>query len=791
MVKKKVYGQKKRILSLLLAFSMVFALSGCGNGTQDSTAPTAGSAGEGGMQDGKEGGGDAAGADTTGAMGRYVEKEIDLTDRLSSAMGICEREDGSLVVLDAVKGFLISQDKGETWNIETPDWLASMREKMYYVSEIGMAPDGTVGVIYDMGTEEDDYNPVMDLILSDGTTVPVEIELTEDDEYIRQMAITKDNRIFVRTVCGNIYEVYRDGSGESLLPTTEYFSRMYLEGNLIIRDWDGRFGIAPALYDMEAGAEIEDGVLSDFVSENYNDRYFNGDSDCSMYILPDEDSVLYLIGDKGIHRHVIGGNMMEQIVDGNLSMLSNPSYSIVSALVLDDNEFLVLFSNHKLIRFTYDPNVPTVPENVLTIYSLREDEDMRQAVSMYQSKNPDVFVSYEIGIAEGDSATREDAVKKLNTEIMAGTGPDLIMMDELPFDSYVEKGLLLDLTDYLREYSVKEPLYDNIIEALKVDGKAYVAPATFHIPLLMGAEDKISAITDLDKFAEAAEALREEHPGDDIIGICDAGGVMNRFAAVSAPRWLADDGTLNREIIGEYLEQCKRIYDAQMDGIGADVLEYYARLDEQNLGTLSQSTWRIDWEIATDIFQYISGDKYLLSGWLVSPYAYDECLSLERTKGFEDSGFCDMQGQCSNVFKPNTLLGISAASTQPDAAKAFMDFFLSAEAQEHYYSFPLNKEAYDRQAAVPEDYVSEDGAYGYLTLVTEDGTYAEFTVYTANDEQAAKLKAKFAALDTAYMQDAILEDAVFSGGSSYVAGEASLEEALDNIERQAAIYMAE
>ena len=621
--------------------------------------------------------------------------------------------------------------------------------------------------------------------------MPVEIALTEDDQYINQVVMAKDNRIFVRTVGGNFYEVYKDGSGEVLPLTQEFCQAFYMEENLFIRDKGGYNGETPVLYDVDAGQEIEDEVLAEFVRENYSDRYYNGKYNCSMYILQDSNSVLYLIGEKGIHRHVVGGNMMEQVVDGNLSMLSNPSYSIISALMLDEDEFIVLFSNHKLLHFTYDPNVPTVPENVITIYSLREDEDMRQAVSMYQSKHPNIFVSYKIGITDGDAVTREDALKKLNTEIMAGAGPDLIVMDELPFDSYVEKGLLLDLTDYLREYSVKDPLYDNIIDALKVDGKAYVVPATFNIPILMGRKDIISDITDLESFGEAVEILREEHPGDDIIGICDATGVMNRFAAVSAPEWLTENGTLNRESIGSYLEQCKRIYDAQMDGIRVDILEAYARFNEQNFGTSSQSMWRINWAIAHDIFDYISEDKYLLSGWLESPHAYDECISLEKTEGYEDSEFIDMQGECAHVFKPNTLLGISSVSTQPDAAKAFMDFFLSAETQGNYYSFPINKAAYDTQAAVDENYIGEDGAYSALSLWTEDGMSVSFTVYLADAEQTAALQEIFASLNTAYIQDGTLEDAVFEGGSAYIRGEASLEEALDYIEKQVAIYMAE
>lgn len=778
---------KRKILNLLLIISITLSLAGCGKGAGGSDtadAPGIGGTGDAAYNSQKDGDGAAA-------MGRYVETEIDLSDIAYDPKGLYQLEDGSLVIPDGVQAFLVSRDNGDTWNVETPDWMLAMLEKRYYISDTALAPDGTAGVIYDSITDDDDYTPVMELILPDGTIVPVEIELTEDDRYFRQMEMTQDNRIFVSTTGGNIYEVYKDGSGEKALQTPERCQKFYLEENLLIRDKDGDRNETPSLYDIDTEEEIEDEVLADFVRENYADRYYNGSRDCTMYMLPEDASVLYLIGSKGIHRHVLGGNMMEQVVDGALSMLSNPSYTITSAVILEDNAFLVLFSNRKLIRYTYDPDVPTVPSDVLTIYSLRDDEDLRQAVSMYQSRNPSVFVSYEIGITDGSSVTREDAVKKLNTEIMAGTGPDLIVMDDLPFDSYVEKGLLLDLTEYLQEYSAKEPLFGNIIDALKVDGKAYVVPATFHVPMLMGKKEQLLTLTDLSKVGEAVEELRAEHPGADIIGICSADGVMNRFAPVSAPEWLAEDGALNREVIGEFLEQCKRIYNAQMDGIDPEIIVAYEHIGEEYRATSSASMWRIDWGIAWSIFEYISGAEYLLSGWVESPHSYNECTSLERTEGFADSGCVDMKGRCTQVFKPNTLLGISAASTQTDMAKDFMAFFLSADVQANYYSFPLNKEAFDIQYTPDENYTAEDGAYSYMRMSSEDGTVIDFVGYFLKDEQIAELKEKFSALNTAYVKDSILEDAVYNGGSAYMDGTLTLEEALNEIEKRVAIYMAE
>ncbi len=779
---------RRKILSVVLALTLAFMLPGCGKDAVESDVPGIGNA-EG--ADAQAQGGENSDNASSSAMGRYVETEIDLSEQLHDAQGLYKLDDGSLVIPDGVQGLLVSRDKGSTWELETPEWMLDMLTNGYYISEMAMAPDGTIAVLYDESMDSE-YQPIMSLILPDGTFVPVEIEMTEEDKYVVQFATTKDSRIFCRTICGNIYEVQKDGSSAPLSQAQEFCSRFYMAGELLIRDTDGHKDKTPSLYDTSSEMFIEDEVLASFIRENYNSRYYDGNYACSMYILPEDDSVLYLIGGKGIHRHAVGGNMMEQIVDGGLSMLSNPSYVIESVVALEGEEFLVLFANHKLLRFTYDANVPTVPERILSVYSLCEDEDLRQAISMYQAKNPDIFVSYEIGMAESDSVTREDAVKKLNTEIIAGNGPDLIVMDGLPFTSYVEKGMLLDLTDYIEEYSAEEPLFDNIIDTLKIGGKAYVVPATIHVPLLIGKNDTVTALTDLDQVGEAVEKLRSEHPGDDIIGICSADDILKRFVGVSAPAWVAENGALDRDAIGTYIEQCKRIYNAQMDGIRSDIVEDYMNLANSLTTSGNHGLgWKIDWSIANSIFGYIAGEKHLLSGWVESPHGYNECLSLKRTEGFEDCGIADMQGQCGHVFKPNTLLGISATSTQLDDAKAFMGFFLSAEAQESFYSFPLNKEAYNKQYGVDEKYVDDDGGYGYLSLVNEDGLVVGFTVYQASKEQIGDFEEKLALLDTAYIQDVVLENAVLDRGSAYMKGELTLEEALNEIEKQVAIYMAE
>lgn len=772
---------KNKFISLLLAAVLVFTLAGCGGNEGGGTG--SGTNGAGTATEGKGQKENADGAEGQGVMGRYVEEEIALPEEISNmaAANICRREDGSLVVLSHGNTYLTSNDNGATWKVETADWL---EDKNAWISSIVMTPDGTIGMDY--YTDEQ----LMQLVLPDGTQVPVEIP-NMAEEYIRAVAASDDNRIFAITGAGNLYEARKDGSCELIAATQVHAGFLKIKGNLAFMDSDGREKEGPVIYDMEADAYIEDDTLTEFAQESYGSRYYNGSNDCTMYMMPGEEGALYLIGSKGIHRHAVGGNMMEQVVDGSLSMLSNPSYTITAALQLEEDVFLVLFSNGKILRFTYDANVSAVPENMITIYSLKEDDDMRQIIALYQSQNPDILVSYEVGMEEGGSVTRDDAVKKLNTEIMAGTGPDLIVMDGLPFASYVEKGLLLDITDYLKEYSAQTPLFDNVTDALKADGKAYVAPATINLPKLLGKKEVLDKITDLSDVGEAVEALRKEHPGDDIIAICTEEGVMNRFKPVSAPDWVSADGAVNRENIKEFLEQSKRIYDAQMDGIRTEIVSHYMDLNERYLRDFNQSMDSMEGTIMSDVFDYVVDDAYLLSGWLDNPYPYEICTSVKRREGYEDSEMKPMQNRSGNVFKPQTMLGISTASNQSGAAKEFMGFFLSTPVQQNCYGFPLNQEAYDKQFTPKEGYVGENGEHGGLYLSSDDGKDLEFEIFWPSDAQIAELKAELASADTPYLQDEVLENAVFTPGSAYIRGELSLETALDEIEKQIAIYMAE
>ena len=60
--------------------------------------------------------------------------------------------------------------------------------------------------------------------------------------------------------------------------------------------------------------------------------------------------------------------------------------------------------------------------------------------------------------------TLEDALKTLSTDILAGNGPDVLILDGMPVDSYVKKGILTDISDVVDEVKASDGLVDSIVK---------------------------------------------------------------------------------------------------------------------------------------------------------------------------------------------------------------------------------------------------------------------------------------------------------------------------------------
>lgn len=815
---QKRYG-KKQIMSVLLGVAMlVGCLAGCGNGGVSGDGQNA-------AQTGMNGAGEQQYAEGM-AMGRYVEKTAEFGDGAGlsgNSNRLFKLDNGQMVITDAWSPFVISKDDGQRWYADKRAWNTRMVENGDYIMSAAVGGDNTVAVIYQAadsdaaGTDAEDLesdaqeeaadndteadsqddtgallNPQLLIIKPDKTEMPVEVELTEEDERLRDAYISEGGRIFVTTMSTNIYEILEDGTSELFLKAENGSPDLIqFHGEMMFMDdWDYA---SPLIYDMEQKQYIEDEVLEDFVKENYADRNGLSGNWYDMFFFLDQDGALYIAGDKGVYRHVVGGSTMEQIIDGNLSIFSNPSYAIEGMVALENNEFMALFSGEKLVRFVYDAEIPTVPVGQLNVYSLEDNATMRQIINQYQTEKPEIYVKYEVGMGGDNSITREDALKSLNTKIMAGEGPDIFVLDDMPVDSYIEKGVLRDLSSIFNNMSGEDELFGNIVDAFRTNEGIYMMPCEVRLPAIVSRKSEITGIKDLSDIAGAVEKLRKDYPEGDLLRLYTERGIMRIFSPVSEPVWMTEDGAVNREMISEFLKQTKRIYDAQMDGIPDRVLDAY----DADWNVFAEEEFGVPWDetdtmrTAMDCLRLAGGMSEAVWGYINSFWTYAELVSVPRVRGYEDCGWVPMNGQCEDVFFAKTLLGINAASQQAEAAKDFVQESFGKENQSNLYNgLPVNKAAFQAGFA-SESGDGTDERWGGLAADNYEGNMISLSIYCPNQSQVAELQAYMESVKIPYLENTVLEESVYEEGISYMQGRKSLDEALDAIEKKMAIYLAE
>lgn len=784
----------KRMSALLLALLMLCTcLLGCGKTDEGSNT---------GFLDNIGGSAsDAQQTDVNLAMGRYVEEVIDFSDdRISGSGGRLHRlSDGRIVLSDNYNPFMISDDNGATWKGDDRKWRIRLNHEGKMPSVIAIGADNTTAVIYNYSSDKKEagknfYGQILRsellVIRPDDSESLIDIPVSGDNKYPKAVGITDTGRVFVSiSDSSDLYEVKEDGSCEYFM-TVQGESPVFMQfqGDLMFLEVPGYE--PPLIYDIEKREYVEDEVLADFIKENYpgGNRY-NISGKYQVYFFPGEDGVIYIAGERGLHRHVIGGSAMEHIIDGSLCTFSNPSYGLTDMIMLEDNAFLALFTEitsyngARLARYVYDPDMTIVPDNKLKVYSLKENDTMRQAIAMFMAAYPNIAVEYEIGMEKDSSVTREDALKKLNTKIMAGEGPDVLILDDMPLDSYIEKGILLDLSTILGRLSAEEEIFDNIVQAMKKDDKVCALPCEINVPVMMGAEKYISQLKDLESIADVMEELRKDNPGKDILNICTEKGIMRYFAMSCVPAWTTESGEFDKDAIAQFLEQTKRIYDAQMEGLPEEIIEEYKRRNDSWLEAQGVSRDdHADFRTLDNVIFFYEGSIQLSYSALSRSVVYDMMVSADKVKGFEKSKWTVMNGQSSNVFCARTLLGINAASGNPGSAENFIRLCFGRKMQTNlYYGLAVNKTAFGENFIIPEN------TERYIFLNSKE----EEIQLTINEKQIADLRKCVEAVDTPYIEDTVLENAVYEEGIRYMQGTQSLEEAVKAIEKKISIYMAE
>lgn len=509
---------------------------------------------------------------------------------------------------------------------------------------------------------------------------------------------------------------------------------------------------------------------------NSGTSVLSGPGDVLLFSDPQEEA-LYLCTDSGVFRHVPGGSAVEQVINGALNSLSDPAYQPQEIFLTSSHSFYaVCFKNetdeNTLLKYDYDPTIDATPETELKVFAFRENNDLRRNIAAYQKAHPDVYVNLEIASVDAsDSTSKSDLLRTLNAGIMAGKGPDVLFLDDMPVENYLEKGLLIDLHELIKE----ENLFENIISAYRSeDGSLCAIPTRFSLPLMVASGPVLSSASDLSSLADTVEKLREENPKlTSITGMNRPYYVLEALYPVCAPAWGKEDGSLDEEKLLQFLKEAKRLYTAERKGFEKDDSLFFTMTDSLfGIGLLQKK-------------------NLVTMGTLQGPNDLS-CLSTVMQKLAEHS-YQSLPGQAENVFLPQCTVGISAKSAQQETAKSFVKFLLSEDMQEKALGayFPVHADALKTILEEKKDTLDKAETSIISVFNEEDGSMYNLELLPLRETDISELFTLIGSLTTPALPDPVVEDAVLEEAAACLAGEKSETEACEAILQKVSLHLSE
>ncbi len=138
-------------------------------------------------------------------------------------------------------------------------------------------------------------------------------------------------------------------------------------------------------------------------------------------------------------------------------------------LPLKDGRILVLGESHLVELSPIEGK--TEPETIVLGIIQSAHENLPQKVLRFNRLSDEYTI-----------ATREyETPEELNKALLSGEVGLIASNDQLLLRNYAEKGLLLDLEESVPGIFVDDALYPNVVDALRLHGKAYYLPPTFQL----------------------------------------------------------------------------------------------------------------------------------------------------------------------------------------------------------------------------------------------------------------------------------------------------------------------
>lgn len=706
------------------------------------------------------------------AMGRYLETDVVLPEEII-IMDVISTQDGTLRILgnnmEGAMAMWDSTDGGDTW--EQSGVLPEEYTNTYFMSSVLNPQGGGAGVTMEEKEDSDSQDPANMYnyyFVSFDSQGAAEKTLLGDDLNYAMLQFTQSGELVAKTYNDGTVLLEPDtGAIESVI-TASTGDTIGVCGETLLLFTDSEV----QLYDIQTGEPISrDDALNETLYAN-GESYMNWSSIGNVIVFAqDDEERLYYCSKNGIFSHILGGSVVEQVVDGTLTSLAEPDMTLMGMAFLDQSFYVAYYSSggSGLRKYEYDESISSVPEKELRIWSLEDNDAVRQAVSVFQKLYPDTYVNFSVGMNGEDGVTAADALRTLNTDILAGNGPDILVLDDMPVETYTEKGILADLSELAAKVEESDGLLTNVTEAYRSEDMLPAIPMMFSIEMAVGDPELLEGLDGLDSLTELASQEGTLDPFS-MINIAEV------LYPVCAGSWKNEDNTIDQEKLAEFVNAAKAIYDA----CGEDDTSQY--ITWSDLGSA------VDDGLAMGILNLYTGDSQVELGALGDIISYSGLTTVNHING--DCAFRLLSMQQSNVFLPSCILGVLSTARETERALEFVEYMLSEEGQNQKagVGFPVNQKSFDTLLTVPQ--WDEGGGFGVYSS-DGDGQYVELNYEWPTDEDMEQLREMAEQVSVCADTEQVQHDTVIEQVTRCLNGEISTDEAVNAIIQSINLYLAE
>jgi ABC-type glycerol-3-phosphate transport system substrate-binding protein len=422
-------------------------------------------------------------------------------------------------------------------------------------------------------------------------------------------------------------------------------------------------------------------------------------------------------------------------------------------------------------------------KKVLTLATQYLDPTLKSQVLDFNKTNPDYRIEVTDYSQYNTDADYSAGLKKMTTEILTGSVPDIIFTQGVNMDQLITKGIVTDLNQFME--SDKEvgldTISDNVLKALEVDGKLYEADSSYTLFTVMGNPAIVGTtpgwtVDDLNaafkKMPEGSTIFDNTVAQADILNLCLA---MDMSDYVN---WATGECSFDKGGFQKLLEFAK---------------SFPSKIDWDNY----------DWESYQDPAIRVAAGKQMLLQSYISAFSDYMMYKTEFGGKMTCIGFPTANG-VGNMLYMNSGYAISAKCADKAGAWQFVRTFLTKDFQEsNMNGFPTNKAAFSdalKQAMTPQYQKDENGKY----VLDKNGNKIEQplgSIQNANNEtvnyyalkqsDADEIMQIINSTDKIIKYDENIVNIMKDDCDAYFSGEKSAEETAKLIQSRVSIYVNE